>query len=286
MTTVAVLGTGTMGAGMARSLLRAGHEVRVWNRNPDRAAPLAADGAVVADSPAAAVAGADAVIVMLYDADSVLDVLEQAAHSAGSETVWLQTATIGMPGAVAVADFAAQHDLKLLDVPVLGTKGPAEQGKLVLLAAGDPTLREVVRPVFDAIASRTVWAGDELGRGTALKLACNAWVASLTAAAAQSLALAGALGLDPTLFLEAIKGGGSDSAYAHLKGAQMLAGRYELSFALDGARKDVGLITAAAAAVGVPTVLLDGVAVAFDAAAAAGYGAQDIAAVFTAFQPT
>lgn len=280
-----MLGTGIMGAGMARSLLREGHDVRVWNRNRDRAQPLAGDGATVAQTPAEAVHRADVVITMLYDTAAVVDVVEQAAASFGPHTVWVQSATIGLSGMRAAAELASSRQLRLLDAPVLGTKGPAEQGKLVVLASGDPSLRSTAQPAFDAIGSRTVWAGDQLGQGSALKLACNAWVATMTAATAQSLALAAGLGLDANLFLQAIEGGSSDSPYAHVKGELMLQGRFPTSFALDGVRKDLELIRQAAVSAKVNPAVADAVSGVFAQAAAAGHGDEDMSAVYTAFTP-
>ena len=283
---VALLGTGTMGAGMARSLLRAGLEVAVWNRSADRAAPLADDGASVCATPVDAVRGADAVVTMLYDVDSVLDVVGGVVAEIG-DAVWVQSATIGLDGIRRVAAFAEEHGLRVLDAPVLGTRKPAEDGDLVVLVSGSPTLRDSAQPVFDAIGSRTMWVGDDLGDASALKLAANAWVASITAATAQSVALARALGLDPQLFLDAIAGAPVDSRYAHVKGAAMIAGTYEpAAFAVDGVAKDVALIQGAAAAAGVDTRLLEALAELYGDASRAGFGAADMGAVYVAFAPT
>lgn len=285
MTTVALLGTGTMGAGMARSMLKAGLEVRVWNRTTAKAAPLAADGATVADTAAEAVTGADVVVVMLFDADSVLAVLADAAPAA-PEAVWVQSSTVGVEGTARIAAFASEHGLALVDAPVLGTKAPAEQGKLVVLAAGDPALRERVTPVFDAVGGKTLWLGDAPGAGSALKLVCNSWVASITAATGQSVALAQGLGLDPQLFLDAISGGAVDTPYAHVKGGAMMKQDWTVSFELDGVSKDLGLIRAAAADTGVSTTVLDAMIAVFAAASEQGHGTDDMAAVVTAFAPT
>ena len=115
MTSVAVLGTGVMGAGMARSLLRAGHSVAVWNRSRARAEPLASDGARVAASPAEAVAGADVVVTMLFDTAATGDVVGAAAEAFGPDTVWLQTATVGPDGMARLGDLAAKHGIAVLD---------------------------------------------------------------------------------------------------------------------------------------------------------------------------
>lgn len=281
---VAVLGTGIMGVGVSHALLRAGHDVRVWNRSAARAEPLAADGATVADSPDAAVRDVDAVITLLFDADAVVEVGEEIAPALG-DTVWIQASTIGLDGVERVGELARRHGLTVLDAPVLGTKQPAEDGKLVPLVSGDPDAVEPMMPVFEAIGAKTVRAGDRLGQGTALKLVCNAWIATLITGLGQSLAMAERLGLDPGLFLEAIGGGAMDLPYAHAKAPLMLEREFPTSFAVEGVVKDVGLIRAAARDADVPEHLLAAVEELFRTTAARGHGGDDMAAVRTAFDP-
>ena len=143
---VAVLGTGAMGAGMTRSLLRAGHTVRVWNRTAARAEPLAADGATVAASPAEAVRGAEVVLVVLFDTAAVLEVLAAAAGVAEPDAVWLQASTIGPDGTERVAALAAERGLRLVDAPVLGTKGAGRAGQARRAAVRRPGGRRGGRP--------------------------------------------------------------------------------------------------------------------------------------------
>ncbi len=280
---VTVLGTGAMGAGVAGSLLREGHQVTVWNRSADKAAPLGERGATVATDPSAAVEHAEVVLLTLFDTDAVVDVLEQAAGDAPTDAVWVQASTIGVDGTETVVQLAAKYGITLVEAMMLGTKAPAEQGKLTMLAAGPAADVDRVVPVLDAMGAKTVRAGERVGDGTALKLAANAWIASITAATGQSLALAAAFGLDPQLFLDAIDGSASDSAYAHTKGASIIAGEFPAQFALDGLRKDIGLIADAARANEVSTTLLDALGRVYADASAAGHGGDDIAAVGTAF---
>jgi 3-hydroxyisobutyrate dehydrogenase len=281
---VAVLGTGIMGAGMGRSLLRAGHSVRVWNRSAEKARPLADAGATVADTAAAAVDGAEVVLVMLFDTAAVLDVLA-AATEQGSDAVWLQGSTIGQEGMLEVAALAAGRGLKLLDAPVMGTKGPAEQGKLIQLLSGDPDHVETARPAIDAYSTRVVYAGDSLGAASALKLVCNAWISSVNAAVGQSFALAQGLGIDPALFVEAISGGAADNQYLHMKSDMIVKGDYPPSFTLDGAVKDVELIVAAARGASVADDVLTALAATYRRAADAGHGEEDMGAVYYGFPP-
>lgn len=125
---VAVLGTGIMGAAMARNLARAGLDVRAWNRTRARAEPLAADGVRVAGTPAEAVDGAEVVLTMLLDGDAVLDAIRQAADALPAGALWLQTSTVGVESLPSLARFADEHRLRFVDAPVLGTKAPAEKG--------------------------------------------------------------------------------------------------------------------------------------------------------------
>lgn len=276
MTTVALLGTGIMGAGMGRSLARAGLDVTVWNRSADKARAL---GLPVADDAADAVRDKDVVVTMLFDAESVAAVMADALPAMAKSAVWVQTSTVGLEGTAELAALAAKHGIAYVDAPVLGTRQPAENGQLTVLAAGPESVRETIAPVLDAISAKIVWTGEEPGGGHRLKLVANAWVLSITAATAQSVALAEGLGLDPKQFLALIEGGPLDSGYAQLKGKAMLSGDFTPAFALSGATKDAGLIRAAAAGAGVSTELVAALETLF---AAAGDQDDDMAAVIRA----
>jgi 3-hydroxyisobutyrate dehydrogenase len=282
---VAVLGTGIMGAGMAQNLIKAGLDVTVWNRNPERARPLVDAGARAANDAAEAVAGADVVVTMLFDADATAEVMEWALPAVAPEAVWVQTGTVGLDGTARLAALAQRHGVAFLDAPVLGTRQPAEQGTLTVLVGGPEALREKVAPVLDAIASRTIWVGEHPGDGHKLKLVANSYVAVLTAATAQAMALAEGLGLDPALFLDTLAGGSLDSAYLQLKARSILAGEYPTSFSVGGAAKDSGLIAAAMRDAGVDSGVMQAVRDAFRRADDAGHGDKDMAAVVHAFRP-
>jgi 3-hydroxyisobutyrate dehydrogenase len=283
---VAVLGTGIMGSGMARSLLRSGLDVTVWNRHHDRAAPLAADGAHVAATAAEAVADADAVITMLWDGNSVAEVMADALPAAPDGILWAQASTVSLDDAddmlPALADGCGA---RYIDAPVLGTRQPAEEGRLTVLAAAPEALRDPITPVFGAIAARTVWVSDRPGDGTRLKLVANSWVATIVAATAQSIALAQGLGLDPQAFLDMMKGGAVDAPYLHLKGEAIIARQFATSFAVEGAVKDTGLIAAAMRESGTDATLMDAVGAQYRKAAESGHGEEDMAAIFYAFRP-
>jgi 3-hydroxyisobutyrate dehydrogenase len=244
--TVAVLGAGgIMGFAMAGNLARDGYAIRAWNRSREKAEPLSADGAEVLDTPAEAADGADVIITMVADADTVLDAIDGdgGALSAGraDDAIWLQMSTIGIDGTDRCAALAAERGIAFLDAPVLGTKAPAEQGKLVVLASGMDELRDRVQPIFDVVGARTMWVG-EAGAATRLKLAVNTWVLTVLEGTAEVLALAEGLGLDPELVLDAVKDGPLDIGYMQMKGRAMMARQFEPSFRLRLAAKDAGLV--------------------------------------------
>ncbi|GAB3574938.1 NAD(P)-dependent oxidoreductase [Amycolatopsis endophytica] len=274
-TTVAVLGTGIMGLPMAANLAAAGHTVRAWNRTRDKAEPLRDQGCTIADSPAEAVDGADVAVTMLSDGATVDEVMRAASAPAG--TLWVQTSTVGPEWTTRLAEFAAGAGLDFVDAPVLGTRKPARDGTLVVLASGAEDLRERCAPVFEAIGGRTMWVG-ETGAASRLKLVANAWVLALTNGTAESIGLARALGVDPKLFLEAITGGALDVPYAHLKGGAMIDGEYPLAFASRHAAKDARLVLDAAGD-GIDLAGTRAALAHLDAAIADGHGDEDMAAL-------
>ena len=244
---IALLGAGsTMGFAMARNMLTAGLRVRAWNRSAEKAQPLAQDGAEIGASPAEAAQGASLIVTMLSNADAVIETIEPALQDADSAVAWVQMSTIGEQGTERCIELAREHDVAFLDAPVLGTKGPAEQGKLVILASGPHELRERVQPVFDAVGQKTMWVDDAPGASTRLKLVVNSWVVTVTEGAAETIALAEGLGLDPSLLFDAIDGGALDLPYLRIKGNAMIERNFEPMFRLELAAKDARLVAESA----------------------------------------
>lgn len=246
---VAVLGLGTMGAGMARNLLRAGLTVDVWNRGPAPAAALAADGAQAHPDPAAAVAQADVVVTMLADADAVRSVATGAGMLAGMKpgAVWAQMGTIGVAATEELAATVAgqRPDLTFVDAPVSGSRAPAESGDLVILASGPESARAALEPVFGAVGQRTRWLG-QAGAGSRFKLVTNTWLVFLIEGAAEVMALADSLGVDRDAVLALLGEGRMASPVAAGKARKMASGDDSPDFPLRWALKDVGLAVDAA----------------------------------------
>ncbi|MEU3363699.1 NAD(P)-dependent oxidoreductase [Streptomyces pseudogriseolus] len=283
--TVTVLGTGIMGAAMARNLLEAGHTVRAWNRTRAKADPLAADGAHVAGTPAEAVESADVVLTMLYDGPATLETMRAAAPALPRGAVWAQCTTSGIEDVAGLAAFAHDHGLRFYDAPVLGTRKPAEDGQLTVLAAGPADGRDTVTPVFDAVGARTVWTGEDgaAASATRLKLVANSWVLAATAAAGETLALARALGVDPDAFFGLIAGGPLDMGYLHAKARLILEEQLSpAQFAVKTAAKDAALIVRAGERNGARLDVAAASARRLERAAAQGHGDEDMAAAYFA----
>lgn len=288
---IAVLGTGIMGAPIARNLARAGFAVRVWNRTRAKSEPLAADGATVCDTAAHAADGADFVLTMLGDGDAVESTMtgrgddgHNVLDAMRRDAIWLQCSTVGIEASERLGRVAADAGVSYVDSPVLGTRKPAEDAKLNVLASGDGALRDRCADVFAAIGQNTQWLG-RAGMGSRLKLVMNSWVLAVTSAVAEAVALAEQLGLDPALFLSTLEGSQIDTPYAHLKGEAMIRRDFTASFPSGGAAKDAGLIVAAATSSGVNADVARAVLDKMRRAVDAGHKDDDMASAYLVTAP-
>jgi 3-hydroxyisobutyrate dehydrogenase len=302
--TVAVLGAGgIMGFPIARNIARAGISVRAWNRTQSKAEPLKEDGVEVAATPAEAARGAGIVITMLADEDAVmaamdgscgaLSVMPGANQADGGDrtddpngphhALWVQMSTIGEEATRRCAELANGRGIGFVDAPVLGTRQPAEQGKLVILESGPEEARPRLQPVFDVIGQKTIRVG-EAGAGSRLKLVANTWVLAVVAAGAETIALAEGLDLDPALFFQAIEGGTLDLPYLRMKGKAMIERDFEPAFSLKMAAKDGGLVRAAARERGMDLPVTEAVAERL-AAGAKEHGDLDLSATYLTNAP-
>jgi 3-hydroxyisobutyrate dehydrogenase len=265
---VAVLGTGIMGSAMARNLVTAGLRTTVWDRSPAATAPLASAGALVADSAAEAARDARVVITMLPTADVTDSVIfgGGVADALAEGAVWAQMGTIGL---TATADSARKlagprPDVRFVDAPVSGSKGPAETGTLLILASGPAAAAATVDPVFSVLGRRTVWLGPA-GQGSRMKLVVNAYMSILIEGVAEALELADRLGIDESRLAECI-------AKLH----KMERGDFAPEFPLAWALKDVDLALGAAGDGELP--VLAALSRQWRAAVDAGHGRDDVSA--------
>jgi 3-hydroxyisobutyrate dehydrogenase len=275
-----------MGRPMARNIAKAGIDVRAWNRSAEKAEPVADDGATVLDTAAEAVSRAEVILTILSDTDAVVSTMEGSDGAlAGVEegAIWLQMSTIGIEGTERCAILAEENGLVLVDAPVVGTKQPAEQGKLTVLASGPDGALERCQPIFDAIAQKTVRLG-EAGTGTRMKLVINSWLLSLVEGLGETIAFAEGIDIDPAEFLETISGGPVDNPYAQMKGKMMIERNFEPAFKLELAAKDARLVLDAAERHDLDLPMLEAIRAQLDEAAE-HYGDKDMAATYLASAP-
>ena len=282
-TTVAFLGTGIMGAPMARNCAAAGLEVRAWNRTAEKARALADAGVTPVDTPAEAVRGADAVLTMLTDGAAVEAVMAgdgRALAAMDDDAVWLQMSTVGSAATERLAGLARERGVDYVDAPVVGTRQPAEAGELLVLASGPEEVRDRVAPVLDAVGRATRWVGDEPGPASRFKLVFNGWLVSLIESLSETLAFSRAVGIPPEEFLEAIDGTPMNVPYAQLKGKAMARMDFsEVAFPLRLAHKDARLVLEAAEAEGLELPLMRTAESQFARAEDEGHADEDLAAV-------
>lgn len=256
MTTVAVLGTGRMGSAMARALARAGHDLVLYNRTPDRARELTAElGARLADSAADAVGGAEVGLTMLSDGDAVDELYRRSGgilEGCHDGLVLLEMSTVEPERSRVLAPQVAARGGSLLDAPVSGSVSLAEQGKLTVMAGGDADALERARPVLDALAGRVFHLG-AVGSGAAMKLAVNAVIFGLDVALSEAIVLAERAGIDRAAAYDVLAASAVGAPFVGYKRDAFLApDSTPTAFSLELAAKDLRLITGFAGAVGLP----------------------------------
>lgn len=227
MAQIAFLGTGIMGVQMARRLAQAGHQVAAWNRSRAKAEPLAAFGARVADTPAAAAAGAEFAVVMLSDGPTCDDVLlkQGAVAALARDAVVIVMSSIPVDTAQAEAAACAKLGKHYIDAPVSGGEAGARDGTLAIMAGGEAAAIARARPLFE-VMGRVTHVGPA-GMGSLAKLCNQMIVANTIATISEALLLAKQGGADPAAVRQAIAGGFADSTILRLHGERILKGDFK-----------------------------------------------------------
>jgi 3-hydroxyisobutyrate dehydrogenase-like beta-hydroxyacid dehydrogenase len=275
---IGFIGLGEMGVAMVRNMLKAGHTVRVWNRSPERAQPLVAQGAVVAGSPAGAFTG-DAVFSMLADDAALREVIDASLlEHAPRGLIHVNMATISVALAEELAHAHAARGLHYVAAPVLGRPDVAASGKLTIVAGGPAEAIERVQPVFDVIGQKTWRTGSLPQQANVMKLAANFMIASAVETLGEAASLVTAHGVAMQDFLDVITAGLFTGPVYQGYGKLIAERRYEP--ALFKARlglKDVRLALAAADAVSTPLPVASLVRDSLIDAVAHGDGEKDFA---------
>jgi len=282
MQRVALLGLGTMGAGMAANWLAKGFALSVWNRTPGKAEALAAKGASVALTPREAAAGADFVFAMVADdaaSRSVWLGADGALAGAKAGAILVESSTLTPDWVRELGGHARAKGCGFLDAPVGGSRQAAASGELRFFVGGEPATFEAARPALAAVGSKMDLLGS-VGAGATWKLINNQLVAAQTAALAEALEVAEKAGFKKEQISELIHEGAAASPIVKIKLPRMLELDFEpTDFALHLMLKDARYATALAQSLGAPADMISGAVKAFARAEAKGLSAKDIAAV-------
>ena len=278
---VGFLGLGTMGAPMAGNLARAGFPLTVWNRTPAKVEPLLRLGAKAGKSPAHVAAEVDVVITMVSQPADVEQVVlgpDGVVDGIKSGAVLADMSTVSPGTSRTLAGAVTTKHAEFLDAPVVGSKGPATDGTLVILAGGLPSTLERVRPVLQAMGKTIIHAGS-VGAGATLKLATNLMLAHLSAGFAEALLLVERAGLDPKRYLEVLEASTFRSPWYQTKGAGMIKREFAAHFALKHMHKDLRLITELGAEVDAALPVTEAIEALFAESESSGRGEVDYSAI-------
>lgn len=278
---IAWIGTGIMGAPMARRLLTAGHRVRAFNRTPERARALAADGASVAASPAEAVRGAEAVFIMVPDTPDVELTVARIEPALARGQLVIDMSTIAPAAERAIAARLKQLGVDYLDAPVSGGDKGAIEGALAIMVGGEEAAFARAKPLLEHLGQRITYMGAS-GAGQMTKLANQIAVAVTLEAAAEAIRLASAGGLDAARVIEAIGAGAAGSWQLSNLGPKIVAKDYAPGFFIKLIRKDLRLVTETARDAGVALPGLALMTSMFNSAAALGHDLDGTQAVASA----
>jgi 3-hydroxyisobutyrate dehydrogenase-like beta-hydroxyacid dehydrogenase len=282
---IAFLGIGTMGAPMAANILANGHALTVWNRTAGRAQALVDGGARAAATPAEAARGAELIITMLAD-PAALDAVMRGEGgvlgeiAAGALVVDMSTVD---PGTAQALDGEVRaRGGRFVDAPVSGTRKPAVEGKLLIMAGGAQEDVERARPVL-AHTGRVIHVGG-VGQGMAMKLVLNGLGAHMMTGFAAMLVLGARQGLSAKVMLEVIGAGAFSSPLYMSKGPRMVARQFAPDFTLALMRKDQDLVLATAQALGYDMPTERAIREVLDQALAEGFGGDDLCGVVQLFE--
>jgi 3-hydroxyisobutyrate dehydrogenase len=283
---IAFLGTGLMGAPMARRLLVSGHTVTVWNRTPDKARRLAADGATPSPDPATAIRDADGIVAMLTDASAIRQTLlaEETRPLLPGRTL-LQAGTIGPRESEALSREIRDLGGRYLEAPVLGSIPEASEGRLIVMVGSDQDVFERWLPVLRCFGPDPRRIGD-VGSAAALKLALNQLIATITTAYAQSLGMIRRSGVDVELYAEIVRSSALCAPTFDKKLPRMLERRFlPANFPARHLLKDIRLFLDEAERLGLFTPAVSGVSEILERTLGAGFGDADYSSLSAAVDP-
>jgi putative dehydrogenase len=282
MTAVGVIGLGSMGGGVAKSLLRAKFETHVYDVRPEAAQAFAAQGAKAAASPAALGAACDVIVVLVVNAEQTEKVLlgEQGAAGAMNKGgVVISSATLAPDAAEQLGARLARSGLLMIDAPVSGGAAKAASGEMTIMASGPAEAFAKCQEVLEAIAAKVYRLGERAGQGSKVKMINQLLAGVHIAAACEAMALGIRAGADPQTLYEVISNSAGSSWMFQNRVPHILAGDYAPLSAVNIFVKDLGIVLDTAKQFAFPLPLTAAAHQLYLAAAAQGHGLEDDASV-------
>jgi 3-hydroxyisobutyrate dehydrogenase/2-hydroxy-3-oxopropionate reductase len=282
MTTIGFLGLGIMGKAMASNLVKAGFDVTVWNRNPAKCDELVLQGAHLGTSPKDVTKRCDITFAMVSDPDAALALCQGpdgVLAGIGSGRGYVDMSTVDNTTSKAISNLITQAGGRFLEAPVSGTKKPAEDGTLIILAAGDASLYEETKPAFDVMGKMSPYLGD-VGQGANMKLVVNMMMGGMLSIFSEGMSLGQKAGLNGNQILEIIDAGAIANPMFKGKGAMLLKEDYSTSFPLKHMQKDIRLAVALGDQLEQPLPTAAAANETFKQAIKAGFADEDIVAVY------
>ena len=278
---IGFIGLGTMGTPMALNIRKAGYRLCVWNRNPTRVIPFNNLGITVCATPAEVAAGCDAIVIMVFGPEALHDVLHGdygLCEKLRQGCTVINMSTVSREATLAAAAAVEACGAVFVDAPVAGSKKPAEDGALTILAGGEKAVVDRMTPLLKTMGRVVIYCGPT-GQGTAMKLFINLFLGNLMQCLAEGLCMGKKMGLETADMLATIENSAVACPLFKVKGAAIATGDFSKNFSVDLICKDLNLLLEAADSLGVPLPLTAAARKAFTEARSIGFGDEDMAAV-------
>ncbi|MCF7803879.1 MAG: NAD(P)-dependent oxidoreductase [Candidatus Marinimicrobia bacterium] len=278
---IGFIGLGTMGAPMAKNIHSAGYELSVYNRSPEKTEPFRGLGVPVYGNPTELTEHSEVIFIMVTGPDALKDVLlrdDGVINGMRPGTIVANMSTVSPEATLGAAELVESADGRFVDAPVSGTKKPAEDGTLVMLAGGDESLVENLTPVLSTMGKEIIYCG-ETGQATNMKLMINLLLGSMMQGLSEALMLGKKTGLSPEKMLQTIEAGGLSAPFYTAKANAIRSGNFAKNFPVELMLKDLNLALESGGNNGVALPQTAAAREMFSAANASGFGDEDMAAV-------
>lgn len=279
---IGFVGLGLMGVRMANNLIEKGYELIVYNRTKEKAEPLVAKGATLAETPAEVGQNADILITMLANPEAVSKIAfgqNGFIYQMEQKTIWIDCSTVNPSSSIACAERANGMNIRFIDAPVAGTVTPAEKGELTFFVGADKKDFDEVKPLLEIMGKKIFYLGEN-GKGTAMKMVVNLLLGQAMTAFSEALVLGESLGFNKEILLDALIGGPVTAPFLAGKKEKILKDKYDAEFPLELMHKDFQLVAQTAYENNIALPCTNSAKELYALAKKSGLGENDFSAVY------